>query len=1763
MKTPSLSLTQKLSLTVLALVVSCIPARAATEHWTAGGSDLFWSDASNWSSPQQSYFNNVDFIDNGGTLNLSDFSVNNIVDNTSATAQMPIYMLRMYPTNRNFTTQINSGIALYTGAGTGDLYVGGDTITASRGMANLQETITFQGAGALFAVTGTLHVGQGMTNTVQTTPPSTNYVTLNMSGLDTFVMAPSIAAGTTFNGVSVARTASGTAGSRFLLCGQIRSYSQAGIYLAKTNFITCGNDMELGAMGTYSNSMPCPLYLGMVNTVLVGNNGSANGLVTVGSRGNTNCFMVFNPAFLGGATPPSASFASPPSINGGRVTTFYVCRSDGGVIPAYGYADYSGGNVSIMASTMHLGYAGTNGLTARGVLTFDNGIVNVNNVNVGNQTVSAGGAGIGIINVKTNSTYGTNGTLIVNNVMTLGAVTGTLTAGTSGTLNLNGASLVANVITNNGGTATVNMTNSTWSVTLTNATLTNMTLTAFNGGGATNVVNVGFITPSLPSSYPVRFHLISASSITGGATLGLGPLPPSFDPSHPYAGYIDSTSTPGLIDLVLTAGPASARSLTWTGTNSLGAADGDWDVASTSDWLAAGAPTTYNQFDLVSFADVPSTAQTNVNLTTTLTPYSVIVSNNASLYTFDSGGSISGVTGITKLGTNTLIIDNSSANNYTGVTTISAGTVQVGNNDGNGNLPAGGSVVDNAVLAFDPNSSATVNAVISGTGAVVANGGGTVQLASANSFSGNAIATNGTTLQGGVVNAFGTGAGSVVIANGSTLDPKGVGTSKGVTVSGTGVGGNGAIVNSGGAIYDSGGGLTPTLTLAGNTLLSYPTRWDLGGSGATTATLSTGGNPYNLTLNGDGNYFEWRNVQCDSKLGDIYIQSGTLGYVGSTTAGNPTNSLVISNGTGMTFYNGSVNPTINKIVVVQDGGNINVGAGGATITGTLALNNVNSSQFCKVTVGSGLTLTISNVSGNGIFYVPSGGGNIVINGNASAFTGGVDQFAGLLSLVNVPFGSGITNSSACVFQGSGTVAGVMDIAGPMTVGTPTAAGSLTNTGLVLEGSAILTNNLGGTTTIGGGVNSYIRVNGPLTVNGNNIIINPLAPLVNGTYTLMTVTGGITGTFGTAQTAQTSSYTFTLNTVPSGPNTLVQLVVSGGQPSVKVWNNNQGNGEFDVNISQNWSNATSHFSPDYFIQYDSVLLDDTISTSPNPSANLDIASGQAVTPTILTNNSVTNNYTISGAGSIAGLTSIVKLGSSTLTISTTNSFTGNVTVAGGVLKAGPNASLGAATGTVYVTNGATLDIDYSLGNKPLVISGNGINGLGALVNNDASGTPVYDNPGGLQNVTLAGNTTIGGTNRVDFGKYSPNSGVVSSSGNNYSLTVVGPTYREWDNVTFDANFGNINIMTTNGGSVGIKGSTSLGNPTNVLTVISNASITLYQDTAGPSNVVINKAMKLNGGSTLANGAGTNVILSPISIGSNSSDTVTFNIGGNSLTVSNVISGAGNLTKTGSSPLYLTATNTYTGNTVISGSPLVLTNNGSISSSANILLGSGQVLDAGGRSDGTLTLALGQTLGGAGTIDGSLLETSVAVLVVGNGNGTGTLTVTNNVNLQGTTSMGVGVGSNNLLTCASISYGGTLSLSFIPGSLTNGQTFKLFNSTASSYSGSFSITPSTPGTGLVWDTSQLNTTGTLGVLSSGGGLSPATFGASVVAGTNLTLNGTGGTHSGTYHVYSSTDLTIPLINWNLVGSGSFDTNGNFSFGTSISSTNAQNFYILKEP
>lgn len=120
-----------------------------------------------------------------------------------------------------------------------------------------------------------------------------------------------------------------------------------------------------------------------------------------------------------------------------------------------------------------------------------------------------------------------------------------------------------------------------------------------------------------------------------------------------------------------------------------------------------------------------------------------------------------------------------------------------------------------------------------------------------------------------------------------------------------------------------------------------------------------------------------------------------------------------------------------------------------------------------------------------------------------------------------------------------------------------------------------------------------------------------------------------------------------------------------------------------------------------------------------------------------------------------------------------------------------------------------------------------------------------------------------------------------------------------------------------------------------------------------------------------------------------------------------------------------------------------------------------------------------LGGSGTINNPVTIEPEGTLSPGMS--IGTLTVNGNLTNRGTLLMEVDKTAgtkDQVVGLGTLVYGGKLQVSFAPGSLSVGDSFKLFD--AVEYQGAFdSIEPATPGAGLQWDTAQLATTGTLGV------------------------------------------------------------------------------------
>jgi hypothetical protein len=67
----------------------------------------------------------------------------------------------------------------------------------------------------------------------------------------------------------------------------------------------------------------------------------------------------------------------------------------------------------------------------------------------------------------------------------------------------------------------------------------------------------------------------------------------------------------------------------------------------------------------------------------------------------------------------------------------------------------------------------------------------------------------------------------------------------------------------------------------------------------------------------------------------------------------------------------------------------------------------------------------------------------------------------------------------------------------------------------------------------------------------------------------------------------------------------------------------------------------------------------------------------------------------------------------------------------------------------------------------------------------------------------------------------------------------------------------------------------------------------------------------------------------------------------------------------------------------------------------------------------------------------------------------------------------------------------------------------------------------------------------------------------AGQTLMISGTNGTPGATYYVLGSTNLTVPLSNWTVIGSDVFDGDGSFSFGIDLDPTVPRQFFRLQVP
>ena len=202
---------------------------------------------------------------------------------------------------------------------------------------------------------------------------------------------------------------------------------------------------------------------------------------------------------------------------------------------------------------------------------------------------------------------------------------------------------------------------------------------------------------------------------------------------------------------------------------------------------------------------------------------------------------------------------------------------------------------------------------------------------------------------------------------------------------------------------------------------------------------------------------------------------------------------------------------------------------------------------------------------------------------------------------------------------------------------------------------------------------------------------------------------------------------------------------------------------------------------------------------------------------------------------------------------------------------------------------------------------------------------------------------------------------------------------------------------------------------------------------------------------------------------------------------------------SSAEQFTNANTYRGDTTVASGSLILGPTGGIAGSSNIIVATGATLDTSAKAGG-FTLGAAQALKGNGTVLGNVTANGT----VAPGASIGTLSFGNNLALQSASTTAVEVqsdGACDQLVCGgTLTYGGTLQVTDLGGTLTTNHTFKLF--TAAGYSGAFANVTPPPGAGLVWNTDTLLVDGTLRIAVTA--MNPTNITAVVIGGNTLQLS-----------------------------------------------------------
>ncbi|WP_159564776.1 autotransporter outer membrane beta-barrel domain-containing protein [Budvicia diplopodorum] len=1458
--------------------------------------------------------------------------------------------------------------------------------------------------------------------------------------------------------------------------GQIQGSSNAGINLQSNSFIT-----NSGSISSTSGSGI--LLSGSNNSVI--NSGTIIGLGgnAINIVGNNNAITLDTGSSLTGDINSSGTGNTLTLQNAGSVASNMIGLNSLSMIGSSwtlsGNATFTGSGNSVIAvnngalivtgtliavgttvasgATLQLGNGGTLGDVVTGLHVNGNLIVNHSNTYFYTDPIDGTGSftqqGTGTTILTGASTF-TGGTVVNHGTLQLGnnpasqytgagLLVGEITVNSGATLLLNGSDVLGYSSPTNS-VRTINLNSSTlthagndtngWGVTynLAGALMQTTGSGNFSFGGGTTV-------NTLAST--------NSSEIAGLVTI--------YDSNPGNAAVFNVANGAAGIDLLVSA--------------NVNEESGSYGIAKLGDGLMALTGTaTYTGGTTISGGTLQiGNGGTTGSILGSVVDNSILAFNRSNALTFSNIVSGSGV--LTQAGSGTLTL--SGVNTYSGGTHLDAGILSVGadNNLGaaageltfNGGalrfssgFTSGRAVTLNSAGSIDTQANTnTLSGVISGVGALIKQGAGTLILAGENNYSGGTTISAGT-LQIGNGATAGSITGNVTGANGTlafnrsdifgfsgsintqSLVQQGTGT---LTLTGTGSSVNAASVTSG----------ILNLAQAGvfSTTGGYST------SGNATTSISSGS-----TLNVGGLFTQAANSTLSIDLGSSTpITSGTAS-LGGTLAISGLVTSQASSASALAAIQQTIIHTAGANGISGDFTNFNLG--GTTTVDYLRLigSKANSDQdynvglslawFSPLPVSSG-TFTLTNpgdvfnvdvvlndqlanptASWDGIGLTKNGAGTLILSA-LNTYTGDTTINAGTLQIGTGALTGGVTgdiiNNGALVFNqnGNSTYAGQI-----------TGSGGLTKSG---TGSLTLSaaNAYTGDTQINAGI---LQLNNAAAAGSGGVAIANSAlldlALSNGTFANVLSGSG--------------------NTLLSGSNVAISGVnggytgnwdITGSATITQAANLGSGAVNLDGGLSINPMASGSY-------SFANVLTGNGTLTvgmfSATDAFNFALSAGANFGGTVALGNS---QFALSGVNTLALTDATLKLNSgNTTVVGSGTQAIGNLTLNGGTLNFGLN-DLSASTVTARIATD-NLDISATPGNIQINTSG-----LSTLASSTTNLLKQDDQTLGLKMIsanTVTGNVSdlqlidqngvaitaaqigdvIEGSDVVAKASY--NIGLNTGSGNDGLYVSYGLTQLDLQNnqtLHLNASAGatgsaaELSVRVIGLGNLDVNASSAVGqtisinNATNGYTGATTVS-------AGTLSIGSNNALGATSALSLA--ANTGLLLNGHSqtIGSfNDTSTSTTNLGGGSLTISNGGQSSGVLT--GSGALNLTG-GTLTMNAANSGLSAAVNLHGGNATLNNIAgFGSGNI-DIASANSLTLAVASAATLTNALSGAGLIVKTGTGNLTIATANSRTGATQVNNGTLILSNAGGVGSGG------IAVASGSELDLTFNSATFANALT-----------------------------------------------------------------------------------------------------------------------------